>query len=78
MTERQTRYAGHAARRGPLHQARGGAGRPVHFTTTAIVQTSENGQQCGLTGTGFTNQGDGFGTFDNEFNSGEDGKLVFS
>ena len=76
MTERQTRYAGLAARAG-LHQARGGAGRPVHFPTAAIVQTGENGQQRGLTGTGFTNQGDGFGTFDNEFNSGEDGKLVF-
>lgn len=50
----------------------------VHFPTAAVVQTGQDRQQRGLAGTGFTNEGDGFGTFDNEFNSGEDGKLVFS
>jgi acyl-CoA thioesterase-1 len=49
----------------------------VDLSAAPVVQTGQNRQQRGLTGTGFTNQRDGFGAFDNEFNSGEDGKFVF-
>lgn len=50
----------------------------VHLAAAAIVQAGQDRQQRGLTGTGFANQRDAFGAFDNEFNSGKDGKLVFS
>ena len=46
------------------------------LAAAAVVQTGQNRQQRRLAGTGFANQRDGFGAFDNEFNSGKDGKLV--
>lgn len=49
----------------------------VNLAAAAVVQSGQNSQQRGLSGTGFANQRNGFGRFDNEFNSGEDGKLVF-
>ena len=44
----------------------------VDFAAAAVVQTGQNRQQRRLAGTGFANQRDGFGAFDNEFNSGKD------
>ncbi len=41
----------------------------VNLAAAAVVQSGQNSQQRGLTGTGFANQRNGFGRFDNEFNS---------
>jgi acyl-CoA thioesterase-1 len=49
----------------------------VDLAAAAVVQPGENRQQRRFTGTGLANQRDGFSAFDNEFNSGKDGKLVF-
>lgn len=48
----------------------------VDLTAAAVIQTSEDRQQRGFARTRFTNQGDALPAFDNEFNSGKDGKLV--
>lgn len=50
----------------------------VDLTAATVIQTGEDRQQGGFAGTRLTNQGDALPAFDNEFNSGEDGKLVLT
>ncbi|MNY73199.1 hypothetical protein D3C86_2119320 [compost metagenome] len=50
-----------------------GLSNKIDLAAAAVIQTGQDRQQRGFTGTGFTNQRDGLRAFDNEFNSGEDG-----
>lgn len=50
----------------------------VDLTAAAVIQTGKDRQQGGFAGTRLTNQGDALPAFDNEFNSGKDGKLVLT
>ncbi|MNI96378.1 hypothetical protein D3C73_1548100 [compost metagenome] len=45
----------------------------VDFAACAIVQPGEDRQQRGFPRTRLTNQRNGLGAFDNQFNSGKDG-----
>jgi hypothetical protein len=47
-----------------------------YFPAAAIVQAGEDRQQGRFTGTRLANQGDGLPRFDNQLNSGKDGKLM--
>lgn len=55
-----------------------GLAHEVDLAAAAVIQPGEDRQQRGFTRARFTNQGDALPAFDNEFNSGEDGKLVLT
>lgn len=50
----------------------------MDLTAAAVIQTGEDRQQRGFSGARLPNQGDALPAFDNEFNSGKDGKLVLT